>query len=163
MQLVDNDTFIKQLTALFATSNQKGSSVWITHKRLTYHEGGDAPMAIESDDREYPCLLRVTNGKKIKFSTQVSASDLNKFHTIYGTLLKNSMPALRKRDKKREKERAERFALRKKKLLEDVKIEGPKRGNGRKKRLRLIKAWQKQETARKRIDEREKAKLKSSL
>lgn len=141
-----------------------------------------APPQGATDDREYPCLLRVTDGKKVKFSThvrpfhlkpscqrnhdtnqsfQVSPSNLNKFHAAYGTLLKNSMPALRKRDKKREKERAERYALRKKKLAEDVKIVGPKRGNGRRKRVRLIKAWQKQEVARKKIDEREKAKQKS--
>lgn len=50
MQLVDNDTvgcklklndyslqvfsqFLKRLGSLFETSNQKGSSVWLTHKR----------------------------------------------------------------------------------------------------------------------------------
>ncbi len=80
---------------------------------------------------------------------------------MYGALLKNSMPALRKRDKKREKERAERFALRKKKLAEDVKIEGSKRGSGRRKRQRMIKAAQKQEAARKKIEEREKGKQNS--
>jgi len=149
---------------LFESSNKKGSSVWLTHKRLTYVEGEDVAMALpqgEAVDREYPCLLRVTDGKQVNFSTHVSPSNLNKFHVMYGALLKNSMPALRKRDKKREKERAERFALRKKKLVEDIKIEGSKRGSGRRKRQRMIKAAQKQEAARKKIEEREKGKQNS--
>ena len=64
------------------------------------------------------------------------------------------MPTLRKRDKKKEKERAERIALRKKRLSEPIIVEGPKRGKGRRKRQRLIKAALKQEEARKKIQER---------
>ena len=42
---------------------------------LVTHDGEDAAMKHEDegaeDTREYPCLLRVTNGKDTKFSTKV--------------------------------------------------------------------------------------------
>lgn len=50
------------------------------------------------------------------------------------------MSTLRKRDKKRERLRAEELAKKKKRLAEEVVISGPKRGAGRKKRKRLITA-----------------------
>jgi len=50
------------------------------------------------------------------------------------------MSTLRKRDKKREKLRAEALAKKKKRLIEEVIVSGPKRGAGRKKRKRLITA-----------------------
>jgi len=48
------------------------------------------------------------------------------------------MSTLRKRDKKREKLRADELAKKKKRLTQEVVISGPKRGAGRKKRKRLI-------------------------
>jgi len=160
MQLVDNDAFLKELVSLFETSNKKGSSVWLTHKRLTY-DGDDAVMEAvdggESDKKEYTCLVRATDGDKINFSTHVAPGHLEKFHAAYGALLKSSMPTLRKRDKKREKERGERTALRKKRISEPINIEGPKRGKGRRKRQRLMKAALKQEEARKRAQEKTQA------
>ena len=68
---------------------------------------------------------------------QVQPADLDKFHSEYGTLLKASMLTLRKRDKKREKVKAEELLKKKKRLTEEVTISGPKRGAGRKKRKRL--------------------------
>jgi hypothetical protein len=38
---------------------------------LVTHDGNDALMGDAEKSREYPCLLRATNGKEIKFSTQV--------------------------------------------------------------------------------------------
>ncbi|PAV22572.1 signal recognition particle SRP9 SRP14 subunit [Pyrrhoderma noxium] len=162
MQLVDNDTFLKQLASLFETSNQKGSSIWLTHKRLTY-EGEDAVMKDGndvSDDREYPCILRATDGKNVNISTHVLPGELEKFHSAYGALLKGSMPSLRKRDKKREKEKAERIAARKKLATEPIVVDGSKRGSGRRKRQRKVKAALKQEESRKKFEERQK-KLKN--
>ena len=73
------------------------------------------------------------------------------------------MSTLRKRDKKREKLRAEIAAARKRKLAEPIAIDGPKRGAGRRKRQRKVKAAQRQEDMRKRIQEREeKSKAKGS-
>jgi signal recognition particle subunit SRP14 len=82
---------------------------------------------------------------------------LDAFHNIYGALLKSSMTTLRKRDKKREKQRAEEAAKRKRRMAEPIPIEGPKRGNGRKKRQRRIKAALKQEDSRQRAQQREEA------
>lgn len=65
------------------------------------------------------------------------------------------MSTLRKRDKKREKVRTEKLAARKQRLAEPVLIEGPKRGSGRKKRQRRVKAASKQDAARQRLEERE--------
>lgn len=185
--------FLTKLTELFADKKGKGT-VWLTHKRcepnfalnvLTEilpdsYDGEDAVMSsneVGGDDKEYPCLVRATDGKNVQFSTLVSVyssdprrqtqmtmyckvqpGDLDKFHTTYGTLLKTSMTTLRKRDKKREKQRAEEQAARKRKAAETVVVRGPKRGNGRRKRQRLVKAAMKQEEARKKALEREEAK-----
>jgi len=70
------------------------------------------------------------------------------------------MSTLRKRDKKREKVKAEQLALKKKKLSETVVIEGPKRGSGRRKRQRRVKAAVKQEEARRLAIKRENERAK---
>ena len=95
------------------------------------------------------------------YRRQVDSSQLLKFHAAYGALLKGTMTtALRKRDKKREKERTEKFARRKQRMAEPVVIEGPKRGNGRRKRQRRIKAASRQQEQQKKAKEREIAKEK---
>ncbi|KAG6333808.1 hypothetical protein ID866_5278 [Astraeus odoratus] len=162
MQLVDNNTFLKKLTELLDAPKDKGT-VWLTHKRLT-HDGEDAVMDEgDQSNKEYPCLVRVTDGKKIHFSTHVQPADLMKFHATYGSLLKASFTTLRKRDKKREKLRAEQVARRKQRMGEPVVISGPKRGNGRRKRQRRIKAALKQEAAKERAAKKEEAKTKAQL
>jgi len=91
-------------------------------------------------------------------TSQVNPSDLEKFHTVYGALLKSAFTAsLRKRDKKREKLRAEEALKKRKKMIEDVVVEGPKRGKGRRVRQRKVKALLKQEEGRNRWREREEA------
>ncbi|KAI0053400.1 signal recognition particle, SRP9/SRP14 subunit [Auriscalpium vulgare] len=160
MQLVDNDTFLKQLAALFESSKDHGS-IWLTHKRLAY-DGEDSVMVPADDSKEYPCLVRVTNGKDIKLSTHVLSNQLDKFLSAYGTTLKASMTTLRKRDKKREKQRAEQQAARKRRLTEPIIIEGSKRGNGRRKRERRVNAVLKQEEARRHAQEHEAEKAKAT-
>lgn len=92
---------------------------------------------------------------------QISSASLPKFHSLYGSLLKSHLnPLLRKRDKKREKQRAEEITARKKKLNEPVVVEGPKRGAGRKKRQRKMKAAVRQEEAKRRMEEREAGRKK---
>ncbi|KDQ62910.1 hypothetical protein JAAARDRAFT_119102 [Jaapia argillacea MUCL 33604] len=164
MQLVDNDTFLKQLGSLFETTREHGS-IWLTHKRFRY-DGDDAAMASAEDGedtREYPCLIRATNGKEINLSTRVEPGHLDAFHTTYGTLLKSSMTTLRKRDKKREKQRAEDLARKKKRLADPIPIEGPKRGSGRKKRQRRLKAALKQEESRQRAAVKEESRAKGKI
>jgi signal recognition particle subunit SRP14 len=90
---------------------------------------------------------------------KVEPGQLLSFHAAYGTLLKNSMPgALRKRDKKREKIRSEQAAQRKKRIQADVVVSGPKRGKGRRKRQRQIKAAIKQQESREKFKKREEQK-----
>ncbi|KAL1749314.1 signal recognition particle, SRP9/SRP14 subunit [Schizophyllum fasciatum] len=157
--LVDNDEFLKDLATLFESPR---GSIWLTHKRLT-HDGQDSTMKHEEgaeDTREYPCLLRAVDGTGTKFSTHVEPGHLDQFYAAYGALLKSSLSALRKRDKKREKQRAEELARRKKRLAEPVVVAGAKRGAGRKKRQRLVRAAIKQQEAKKRIEEREQGRSK---
>ena len=65
------------------------------------------------------------------------------------------MSTLRKRDKKRERLRADALAQKKKRLMENVVISGPKRGAGRKKRKRLITAAVKLAEFKKRAAEKD--------
>ncbi|OCH95711.1 signal recognition particle SRP9/SRP14 subunit [Obba rivulosa] len=161
-ELVDQDTFFSRLTGLFESSTQSGS-IWLTHKRLTY-DGEDVQMSSADDEtKEYSCLIRATNGKDVKLSTKVDPGQLEAFHTRYGALLKGSMATLRKRDKKREKQRAEEQARRKRRLTEAIQIEGPKRGSGRRKRQRHMKAALRQEETRKRVQEREEQKARAKI
>ena len=148
------------------------------------HDGDDAAMKIEegsSDTREYPCLVRATDGKSAKFSTQVSLSalflpiailiqgsflqvdskQLIKFQAFYGSLLKASMTSLRKRDKKRDKYRVEQAAKRKKQMTEPIVLDGSKRGSGRRQRQRKFKALLKQQESQKKFREREEDRKKA--
>ncbi|KAJ8078464.1 hypothetical protein PM082_012746 [Marasmius tenuissimus] len=160
MQLVDNDSFLKQLAALFEDTKNQGS-IWLTHKRLTHEDDVNMEPKSEAEDAEYPCLIRATDGGQVKFSTRVSSGQLPAFHREYGTLLKGSMTTLRKRDKKREKQRAEQVALRKKRLNEPVVVDGAKRGKGRSRRQRQMKAAIKQQEALQQAKAREEAKAKA--
>jgi signal recognition particle subunit SRP14 len=154
------------------------------------YQGEDAVMSSppdEVDEKEYPCIIKVTDGKDFKLSTIVRASrvcsvtvyyssnplrcpchlqinpgELEAFHTSYGTLLKSSMTTLKKRDKKKEKARHERALLRRRKLEEVITVEGPKRGAGRRKRQRRVQAIIKQGEARQKMAERDEARAKRS-
>ncbi|KAI6140729.1 signal recognition particle SRP9/SRP14 subunit, partial [Pisolithus tinctorius] len=121
---------------------------WLGLHTVTY-DGEDVVMHDgDKSNKEYLCLVRVTDGNKTQLSTHVKPADLMKFHAAYGSLLKASFTTLRKRDKKREKHRAEQVARRKQRMAEPVIIKGPKRGNGRKKRQRQVKAAIKLEAAK---------------
>jgi signal recognition particle subunit SRP14 len=105
--------------------------------------------------------IHIISIPELDFSSQITSGQLDTFLNAYGALLKSSMGTLRKRDKKREKVRAEKLAARKQRLAEPVPIEGPKRGKGRRKRQRKIKAALKQEAARQRMQEKQEAKEKT--
>ncbi|KAF9515945.1 hypothetical protein BS47DRAFT_730724 [Hydnum rufescens UP504] len=71
--LVDKDTFLSKLASLFEATKEK-HAVWITHKRFTY-QGEDAVMSSppdEVDEKEYPCIIKVTDGKDFKLSTIIN-------------------------------------------------------------------------------------------
>ncbi|KIY65938.1 signal recognition particle, SRP9/SRP14 subunit [Cylindrobasidium torrendii FP15055 ss-10] len=161
MQLVDSETFLQNLQKLFAKSQDTGS-IWLTHKRLT-HDGENATITEGADDsREYQCLVRLSDGGKYKYETKVSSAEVFKFNTAYGTLLKASFTQLRKRDKKREKQKADELARKKQKLAEPVIVDGKKRGAGRRKRQRQLKAAGKQQTAVERAKAKEMARSSES-
>jgi len=120
---------------------------------MKHEEGGS------SDTCEYPCLLRVSDGKGSKFSTKVEPDELFKFYSSYGSLLKASMTTLRKRDKKREKIRAEVATKRREKMTEPVIVDGNKRGKGRRQHQRKIKALRKQQESQKGFQEREQKRV----
>lgn len=70
------------------------------------------------------------------------------------------MVSLRKRDKKREKLRADQAAKRKKRMTEPIVLDGNKRGKGRRQRQRKVKALIKQEESQAKFREREEARKK---
>ncbi|XP_066916446.1 signal recognition particle 14 kDa protein-like [Clytia hemisphaerica] len=106
MVLLDNDTFLTQLTLLFNKTRSIGT-VFVTMKQ--YHgETKPKPRNLKSTDPnphatgEPRCLFRATNGKK-KLSTVVMHKDVNKFQVAYASLLKTNIDSLKKRDKKSKK------------------------------------------------------------
>ena len=73
------------------------------------------------------------------------------------------MPGLRKRDKKKERLKAELTVARRQKIETDVVITGAKRGKGRAKMQRKVKAAIKQQETRKLIAEKEQAKANKKV
>ncbi|OCF34397.1 signal recognition particle subunit SRP14 [Kwoniella heveanensis BCC8398] len=156
-QLVSPEEFLTKLEACFSDPSSS-SSVWLTHKRLAYSGDEDVHMTQEQDEGEddqpeYEVLIRCTQGDN-KFSAKIPASSLSTFHATYGSLLKSSFaPLMRKRDKKKEKARAEALTKKRREVYTDVIIgnEG-KRGKGRRQRMRKIKAQKKKESERERLE-----------
>jgi len=92
---------------------------------------------------------------------KVGSEELLRFQSHYGSLLKASMTmTLRKRDKKREKLRAEEATKRRQKMTEPVDLGGNKRGKGRRQRQRKIKALLKQQASQAKHEQREEARKK---
>ncbi|WVQ84803.1 hypothetical protein IAT38_006960 [Cryptococcus sp. DSM 104549] len=159
-QLLTSEEFLAKLGECFSDPSSS-KSVSLTHKRLTYSEDEDVKMADEEaelngESPEYEVLLRAVHGDD-KFSTRILASSLPSFHAAYGALLKNGMaPLMRRRDKKKEKARAEALAKKRKELYVDVVVgnEG-KRGAGKRQRTRKIAAQKKKEVERERLEARQ--------
>uniref|UniRef100_T1IPU6 Signal recognition particle 14 kDa protein n=1 Tax=Strigamia maritima TaxID=126957 RepID=T1IPU6_STRMM len=103
MAILENDTFLSELTRLFQKSRQTGS-LSISMKR---YDGRSKPVSktprnLPSPPSEYKCLIRAKLGNK-KISTVIHAKDINKFQLAYASVLKGNMDALKKRDKKASK------------------------------------------------------------
>ncbi|XP_072031386.1 signal recognition particle 14 kDa protein-like [Amphiura filiformis] len=100
MVLLDNDTFLTELTRLFKKTRSSGS-VYVTMKQY-YGQTKPKPRDSKGDYIEHPehkCLFRATNGKK-KLSTVISVKDVTKFQMAYANVLKANMDSLKKRDKR---------------------------------------------------------------
>ncbi|XP_041132793.1 signal recognition particle 14 kDa protein-like [Polyodon spathula] len=100
MVLLENDSFLTELTRLFQRCRTTGS-VYITLKK---YDGRIKPVprkenAETFDPVDNKCLLRATDGKK-KISTVVSSKEVIKFQMAYSNLLRAHMDGLKKKDKK---------------------------------------------------------------
>jgi len=110
MRLLDNAQFLVELERLFEKS--RNGSVFMTVKRFNpiIKKADKLKAKTENPDKQYPCLVRVTNGKQ-KISTLAQPSDLFIFQSNYMTLLKLKVNTLKKKDKRakgaKDKEEAE--------------------------------------------------------
>ncbi|KAK1158880.1 signal recognition particle 14 kDa protein [Acipenser oxyrinchus oxyrinchus] len=100
MVLLENDSFLTELTRLFQRCRTTGS-VYITLKK---YDGRTKPVprkgnAETFDPVDNKCLLRATDGKKM-ISTVVSSKEVIKFQMAYSNLLRAHMDGLKKKDKK---------------------------------------------------------------
>jgi len=96
--LLENDSFLTELTKLF-TKGKTSGSVQMTMKR---YDGSVKPKPRDGnvvEPSEYKCLVRAALGNR-KISTVINHKDVTKFQMAYGNLLKASMDGLKKKDKK---------------------------------------------------------------
>lgn len=131
--------------------------------------------------REYPCLLRVSDGGNVKFFNnsklysesprlklniavcipfvcfQVDSTQLPKFYQAYGTLPKSSMATLRKRQETREAACRAGSHSQKEIGRACLVVDGTKRGHGRRKRQRQMKAALKQRETLSKVKAKEEA------
>ncbi|XP_038072305.1 signal recognition particle 14 kDa protein-like [Patiria miniata] len=101
MVLLDNDTFLTELTRLFQKTRISGA-INVTMKQYygqTKPPPRDTKRTSVSEHSEHKCLFRATNGKK-KLSTVISSKDVTKFQMAYANVLKANMDNLKKRGKR---------------------------------------------------------------
>ncbi|XP_063430467.1 signal recognition particle 14 kDa protein-like [Mytilus trossulus] len=96
--LLENDTFLTELTKMFQKGKSSGS-LMLTMKRWDGHTKPQPRKGNLPDPTEFKCLIRASLGNK-KLSTVVSQKDVNKFQMAYANLLKGNMDGLKKKDKK---------------------------------------------------------------
>ncbi|GAA5921590.1 hypothetical protein JCM3775_003120 [Rhodotorula graminis] len=145
MAHLSNDEFLTRLEQLFASRKDKGS-VFLVQKRMTYEPeaststaaapaaGDDVDMDARPDDadREYPLLLRATDGKsnkdaKTKLSTVVLPANLDTFLERYSSLLRTEFAsALRPKRKRADLARARVV----RQLTRQAKLRARKGGEG---------------------------------
>jgi len=111
MVLLENDTFLSELTALFLKSKSSGT-VALTMKK---YDGRSKPKPREGaknapEPAEHKCLIRAQiNNKKI--STVINQKDVNKFSLAYANVLKANIDGLKKKDKRSAKSKAKAKAI----------------------------------------------------
>lgn len=104
MVLLENESFLSELTKLFQKYRSSGS-VYITMKRYDGHvKPKPRPEKLAANPiqppAEYKCLLRAHAGSK-KIATVINAKDVNRFQLAYANLLKGNIDGLKKKDKKK--------------------------------------------------------------
>ncbi|CAO1614362.1 unnamed protein product [Jaminaea pallidilutea] len=159
MTRVSAEEFVARLSSLYEASSASGS-VYVSSKRATHPtdsnglNNGDIDMSSRgagssSSTGASPSaiIFRVTNGhskssSRVKLSTLVTPSDLDKFHEALQPVMRQHLGAcLRKRDKAKERKVDKDLAARKKKDEElggwtRVAKLGSKRGAGHRQRQR---------------------------
>ncbi|KAK3094092.1 hypothetical protein FSP39_024062 [Pinctada imbricata] len=98
MVLLENDTFLSELTKLFQKGKSSGS-LSLTMKRYDGRTKPEPRKGSLPEPHEYKCLVRATLGNK-KISTVINQKDVNKFQMAYANVLKGNMDGLKKKDKK---------------------------------------------------------------
>ena len=96
MVLLDPDAFLTQFTRILEKSRAKGT-IYVTLKRYAGKEGKNVDAVDPADCR---CLVRAV-GSKQKISCMLAAKDYRRFMKAYGNILKISLDALKKREKKK--------------------------------------------------------------
>ncbi|KAH0948105.1 hypothetical protein HN011_011098 [Eciton burchellii] len=96
MVLLENDTFLAELTKLFDKSRLSGSVI-LTIKRFN---GYNKPIPRKGrptlpTPTEYLCLVRASLRSR-KISTVIHSKDVNKFQQAYWNLLKTNISGLKK-------------------------------------------------------------------
>ena len=94
--LLDPDAFLTQFTRILEKSRAKGT-IYVTLKRYAGKEGKNVDAVDPADCR---CLVRAV-GSKQKISCMLAAKDYRRFMKSYGNILKISLDALKKREKKK--------------------------------------------------------------
>ncbi|KAJ8957665.1 hypothetical protein NQ318_017557 [Aromia moschata] len=107
MVLLENDSFLSELTKLFQKARQDGSVI-MTFKR---YDGRDRPIPRPGkpplpEPAEHMCLVRAKFRSK-KISTVIHQKDINKFQVAYSSLLKGNLDGLKKLKKPKTKTKAE--------------------------------------------------------
>ena len=97
----DPDGFLTQLTRILE-KNRSGGTIYVTMKRYAGTEGKKGLPVEPADCR---CLVRATNGKQ-KISTMLAAKDHRRFAQSYGNIMKVSLDALKKKERKRDKKKS---------------------------------------------------------
>ncbi|ODQ56385.1 signal recognition particle, SRP9/SRP14 subunit [Saitoella complicata NRRL Y-17804] len=114
MALLSNNEFLASLGSLLTAKKVHGS-VFLTQKRYSYDPSAEEDSLDDlSTDKNFPILIRATDGKsskedtKVKFSTLVNLTDLDSFFTRYGDICRAGMTTLKKRDRKKTKTKAKK-------------------------------------------------------
>ncbi|PRP79248.1 signal recognition particle [Planoprotostelium fungivorum] len=93
----ENDQFLTELTKLYAACSTTGT-VFISLKRYV-----QTPKKGQAGEEQRYCLVRATNGKKIKISTMVTHEGMTAFQGQYSNIIKTHMSNLKRKEKKKVK------------------------------------------------------------
>ncbi|CAI5451123.1 unnamed protein product [Caenorhabditis angaria] len=105
-QHLSNDVFLQKLTGFYRDSKIRGAkSVYVTMKPYDGRTKAVAKGSEFKDGDEVSCLFRAKWGSR-KIATEVTAKEVNKFHTQYSAILVSQLVNLEKRKKTEENKKA---------------------------------------------------------